>query len=42
MKTSIKINNGILPQTKFSDPVLFRTFKGNTSTINTCVFNPNM
>jgi len=42
MKTSIKIKSGILPQTIFSDPVLNRTFKGNTNTINSCIFNPNM
>ena len=42
MKTSIKISSGILPQTMFSDPVLFRTFKGNTNTINSCIFNPSM
>ena len=42
MKTSIKIKSGILPQTIFSDPVLNRTFKGNTNTINSCLFNPNM
>jgi hypothetical protein len=42
MKTSIKIKSGILPQTIFSDPVLSRTFKGNTKTINSCIFNPNM
>ena len=42
MKTSIKISSGILPQTIFSDPVLNRTFKGNTNAINSCIFNPNM
>ena len=42
MKTTIKIKGGVLPQTIFSDPVLSRTFKGNTKTINSCIFNPNM
>jgi hypothetical protein len=42
MKTTIKIKGGVLPQTIFSDPVLSRTFKGNTKPINTCIFNPNM
>ena len=42
MKTTLKINNSILPQTMFSDPVLNRTFMGNTNTINSCLFNPNM
>ena len=42
MKATIKINNTALPQTKFSDPVLNRTFKGNTNPINSCIFNPNM
>ena len=42
MKTTIKTNANILPQTMFSDPVLNRTFKGNTNPINSCLFNPNM
>ena len=42
MKTTSKITKNILPQTVFSDPVLNRTYRGNTSPINSCVFNPNM
>jgi hypothetical protein len=42
MKTTIKTNINIFPQTTLSDPVLNRTFKGNTNPINSCIFNPNM
>ncbi len=42
MKFASKTTKQILPQTVFSDPVLNRTYKGNTSTINSCIFNPNM
>ena len=42
MKPSSKKAKEILPQTIFSDPVLNRTYKGNTSAINSCIFNPNM
>ena len=42
MKITSKKTKTILPQTVFSDPVLNRTYKGNTSAINTCIFNPNM
>lgn len=42
MKTTSKAAKTILPQTVFSDPVLNRTYKGNTSAINSCIFNPNM
>ena len=42
MKTTSKVAKTILPQTVFSDPVLNRTYKGNTSAINSCIFNPNM
>ena len=42
MKSNLKKTKKILPQTVFSDPVLNRTYKGNTSAINTCIFNPNM
>ena len=31
-----------ISQTKFLEPVIHRTFKGNTDTINSCLFNPNM
>ena len=37
MKTTTQIS-----QTKFLEPVIHRTFKGNTDTINSCLFNPNM
>ena len=42
MKSNLKKTEKILTQTVFSDPVLNRTYKGNTSAINTCIFNPNM
>ena len=41
-KKTKKTTSEILPQTIFSDPVLNKTFKGNTNTINSCIFNPNM
>ena len=31
-----------LPQSIFSDPVIYRSFKGNTDKIRACLFNPNM
>ena len=30
------------PQSIFTDPIINRSFKGNTDTINSCIFSPNL
>lgn len=29
-------------QSLLTDPIIHRSFKGNSDTINSCLFNPNM
>ena len=36
------MNSTIKSQTKFLEPKIQRIFKGNTDSINSCLFNPNM